>query len=577
MRFPAFLAAAAVLVQLPGLRAPAVHDDHGWVLRNPKLADAPALARGFWDPARREVDGVRLPSYAWRPLTEASFALNFAIRPSIAGLRAGNLLIHAAASVLAFLLLRRLLGEGPARWGALLFAVHPLGVQAVTYVYQRSVCLAAALSFLCLLLYLKGRTRWALAAGFLAAMSKETAAVLPLSLAAIEGFREGRDFRRLLPFLAVPALVGVMVLRAGSDANPSLGPLEYLAAEMPVVSRYLLLHAFPFPLGFVHPRPMPGEVPLAPALLCGGVLLGLLLWILRGPERHRGARLGLALLLSPLALESTLIPIEDVAWSYRCYPGLLGAGMLFGLLRWRIPLLLFAGLSLGEAWVWRQPFLLMRRDVRHAPRVPEVRGDYAFQLLDGGHAVEAERLCRRAGPHVKVRTALARALSAQGRMEEARGILGEDPDSEFALLEAVDQAGKRSDRAALERLASRVEAMRAPGPILLLWLARRKAEGGDPAGGEGILRAHEAALRANPLFWDHLGGMLLAQGKASEAERAYRRAVKLDPSLFKSWNNLGLVLFKAGRRAEAAEAFRKALEAKPDYALARRNLEAAGR
>lgn len=237
-------------------------------------------------------------------------------------------------------------------------------------------------------------------------------------------------------------------------------------------------------------------------------------------------------------------------------------------------------LAAGESRLWADPFGLLRRDVRHAPRVPEVRGDYALTILGTGHPREAEGICRRAlrlRPHPKVRVALAQSLSAQGRSEEAQAVLGKDPESDFVLLEAVDQAAKRGDREALERLAAKVEAMRAPGPSLILWLARRRAEGGDLAAGERILREHEAGLRANPLYWDHLGQILMTRGRDKDAEEAYRRATALDPSLFKSWNNLGRLLFKRGDRGGAAEAFRSALRAKPDYDLARKNLEAVTR
>ena len=220
----AFLAAllgGLLLCYLPGLWAPPSFDDRAGVLENPRLRRAGLVLEGFLSPAPRRAQDVLLPGYAYRPLTEASFTLNAAVTGrSLAGLRAGNLLIHAACTLLVFVIARRLGAGLPGafpRWAAAFFALHPLAVGAVTYLYQRATCLEALLAFLSLALYLGCRTRpsrprylAALGAGLLAMTAKETAVTLPLILAACEWIlRDGREPRRLvlarwLPFSALP-------------------------------------------------------------------------------------------------------------------------------------------------------------------------------------------------------------------------------------------------------------------------------------------------------------------------------------------------------------------------------------
>ena len=127
------LLAAVAVCHASGLGAPFAFDDIG-LLDNPNLGSLPALGQGFLHPHPPAPPGVQLPSYAYRPLTEASFMANgWLAGGNLMGLRVGNLLIHMGASGLVFLLARRL-GEAAgaggaafARWAALFFAVHPLG------------------------------------------------------------------------------------------------------------------------------------------------------------------------------------------------------------------------------------------------------------------------------------------------------------------------------------------------------------------------------------------------------------------------------------------------------------------
>ena len=294
------------------------------VLGNPATRDAGALARAFRDPHPPATPGTPLPTYAWRPVTEASFWLNLAVAERLGGgllawLRAGSLLLHAAAALAAFWAARELgrslgiaSGAFP-RWAALFFALHPLGVQNLTYVYQRYVILEAALLFLTVGLYARARRTgsrraWiaALGAGVLAMGAKETAVTLPLALAALEWILHGQEpgesaraaLRRWLPFACLPLILLVQVLRAHalsrslahqglfSDAA-GLRPLEYLLLQLPILGRYLALDAWPFPLAFHFDRPAVSPPPI-PAFLtaaCGLLVAALLGFVLRGPAR----------------------------------------------------------------------------------------------------------------------------------------------------------------------------------------------------------------------------------------------------------------------------------------------------
>ena len=163
--------------------------------------------------------------------------------------------------------------------------------------------------------------------------------------------------------------------------------------------------------------------------------------------------------LAPLLLESTVFPIKHVAWNHRCYPGLLGAGLAFGLVAVRLPrilpaaaLLLLGCLTIAEGRAWADPEGLGRRDVRTAPRVPYLWGSEGRSALGSGRPAGAERMFRQAlRPAWKEEGAelmIAPCLALEGRPEEAvrflqerRGKLGGDPRYRGYLARAFYDLG----------------------------------------------------------------------------------------------------------------------------------------
>ncbi len=633
-RFLLGLLLAILFCYLPGLNAPPAFDDA--LLQTYRLtrASPAALMKAFRDPVPASPQGISLPAYAYRPLTEASFVLNGLAGGGLMGLRVGNLLIHVGAAVLVWVLARRLgeacgvEGRWFGRWAALCFAVHPMGVQAVTYVYQRAVSLEALLVYGTLALYWRGRERpWgrahagAVGVGLLAMLAKEPAVTLPLWIGALEWVlrRPGEGLRPVLkrawPFAVLPLLVVVQVARAMAQAAGSgpdrfresgihavgygFTPFQYLCLELPVVLGYLRLAALPFPLTFYGDRvyPLPGQaagIPAGPTLVAGALLLGALGWILFGPARLRLPRLALALFLAPLALESSVFPIQDLAFHHRCYPGLLGASLGFAwvVTRLRRPLALGAGglallatLALGENRIWSASARLLERDVRHAFHRSTIWANLGWQYQDAGHPGAAERVFRQAlrspWQAQRNRVGLASALRAQGRTAEARQAFDravrDYPSDSSIVWMALVQALEAGDAGQVSALADRAAALPLLRPELALWLASTRLEEGRVSEAERILRRHLGVFRTSPQFWDLLGEALRRQARWGEAEEAYRAAIDLQPDLPDTHADLGRLYLLRGdaRRAEAA--FREALRCDPAHAGAREGLARAMR
>lgn len=69
-----------------------------------------------------------------------------------------------------------------------------------------------------------------------------------------------------------------------------------------------------------------------------------------------------------------------------------------------------------------------------------------------------------------------------------------------------------------------------------------------------------------------LGNAMLKEGKADLAEKAYRRAIEVNPEDEDTHFNLGVALGRQGRAEEAIAAYNRALEIYADYVEARHNL-----
>lgn len=300
-----------------------------------------------------------------RPLLKLSYALNLQSGAGVVCFHALNLAVHAAAALLVHALLTRLaerLDVPTAAVGlaAVVFALHPVQTEAVTYISGRSASLAGLLCLGALVLWVDGR-RVASAVAFAAALAvKETAAVLPVALVLWRLTAERSAWRAALRgsglhwlVLACAALLALasptyrhllaVSLEArdiGVNLLTQAGAVVYLAGQLVRLDR---LNADPM-------LPVVTDVWAAlPAVVAvGGVaILGLALL-----RRRPGVAFGILWFLLWLAPTNSLLPRLDVANDRQLYLALVGPAWLLGmaLARRATPAAVVAGaLLLGVA------------------------------------------------------------------------------------------------------------------------------------------------------------------------------------------------------------------------------------
>lgn len=180
LRAPLILLAAVALAYSSATGAAFQFDDFNVIVDNPNITN--------WPP---DLSGLR-------PLLKVSYAINWTLGPDPIGFHAFNVLVHWLNSVLVLLLGRRLSGQYLPRAdasyaalaAALLFALHPVHTEAVTYVSGRSSSLMTCFYLASLLGYAHGRSTgsrawlWVVSPLLFAAamLTKEAAVTLPLAL-----------------------------------------------------------------------------------------------------------------------------------------------------------------------------------------------------------------------------------------------------------------------------------------------------------------------------------------------------------------------------------------------------------
>jgi len=179
-RAAAWILCAVIAVYANAHTGPFQFDDYNVIVDNA------AVTR--WPP---RLDGLR-------PLLTLSYAANWQTGAGAFGFHLFNVAVHALNALMVFALGLRLAGRfldpAPARRaaliGALLFALHPVHTEAVTYISGRSASLMTCFYLASVLAYLRGRelrsAPWLYAVSpllfALALATKETAITLPFAL-----------------------------------------------------------------------------------------------------------------------------------------------------------------------------------------------------------------------------------------------------------------------------------------------------------------------------------------------------------------------------------------------------------
>ena len=311
----------ATLVAAPSIRNEFVADDQ-WVVANRQVLEHPAsvaavLKEPYW-PA--SFGGVM-----WRPAVIASFAVDYRVSTKPHWFHVINVLWAVLATALFTLLACALIGPEAALIAGLLFAVHPVHVEAVANVVGRAELMAAAGYAAALLSTIRAERRPAYLVGValgaaLAIASKEIAVTLPAA-AILVYFARNHHVRRawrpvlaatvpILLYFVLHGLVGIRTFYGGGLAVglEHRGLVERTWAMVRLSLEWWRLFLFPAHLSADY---SPGELTVSTGLTVWHVV-GLLAWIGLGFLAWRTRRTipGIAIGLAWVVI--TISPIANV-------------------------------------------------------------------------------------------------------------------------------------------------------------------------------------------------------------------------------------------------------------------------
>jgi protein O-mannosyl-transferase len=553
------------------------------------IADNPAI-RHLWPwtdvAGGPEAGGLTVSG---RPFLQVSLALNYALGgDQVWGYHAANLAIHLAAGLLLFGIVRRTLARGgaaqalPAAFGvALLWTVHPLQTEAVSYIVQRAESLMGLCYLLTLYAFIRGvesdaaPRRWLGLSGLaclLGMATKEVMVTAPLMVLLYDrtfvagtlaaAWRRRRWYYAGLAFTWLP-LAGFVASTGGNRGGTAgfgvaVSGWAYGLTQFQAVTHYLRLSLWPHPLVFDYGTfwvRSPGEI-LGYALLLLP-LLALTIWALTRPPGGgtRGAGFLGAWFFGILAPSSLTPGTMQMMVEHRMYLPLaaviavvvLGFELLLG--RSGVPrpaqalLLATAAAALGSLTFLRNetyasPVALWGDTVARRP-------DNPVAVYNLGVALDRERQFPAAAAQFSRAAQLRPDLAA--------------PRYDWGM--ALFQMGRPAEAAAHFEEALRLDphsALTQEGLGLALAALGRPGE---------AVGHYEAAIQSQPGYaraHDNLGNAFLQLGRVPEAAAQYGEAVRLDPQSLVAHYNLANALFRLGRPAEAAVQYEAVLQLRPN-------------
>jgi tetratricopeptide (TPR) repeat protein len=533
-------------------------------------------------------------SLAGRPIANLTFAIDYAISgENTWSYQVVNLLIHILGGIVLFGVARRAL-VGPmmdARFGrdamalalviALLWLLHPLQTEAVTYTVQRVESLMGL--FYLLTLYFVARAAdsshpgaWgaaAVAACGLGMGTKEVMVTAPVMVLLFDrtffagGFREALNKRPRLYMALAATWIPLAVLAWGSASRQgsagfetALRPADYWLEQFEAITRYLRLSLWPSTLVFDYGTVLPdGGIPLLLSFAFVVVLAALSavgLW--------RWPALGfLGAWFFGILMPTTVVPVatQTVA-EHRMYLPIaaplalvvIAAYSAMGARRlpfFAIPAAALCFLTVGRNATYRSATALWEDTVSKMPG--NARAHCSLGLALAAIPGAAPRAIAEYEEALRLHPDYAAAHNDLGVvLEDLPGRLG---DATGHFREAV-----RLRPAFAEAHAN---------------LGRLLASAGQA---DGAIPELEAALRLDPgsaTTQFYMGNALAQTGRPDDAIRHYREALRLHAQFPEANNNLGVVLFRNGRPEEGMRRIRTAILMDPSFVPAHFALAAA--
>jgi hypothetical protein len=486
-------------------------DDQDGILNNAYIKDWQYFEEYF---SQNLIAGSGLQSNYWRPVLLIIYSLEWHLWGDWApGYHLVNILAHIAAALALFYLFKKVLKKrSVALFSALIFLIHPLQTEAVTYVSGLADPLSSLFIFLALILFLKSPPKrdhyfyWSLAFFGLSLMTKEKSAIIFPSLLILILFlwliqeKSGQKWKfifsfwsRLWPFILMGSVY--VLLRATSlnfqdtfniyvEKNPyTESILVRLATFLKILPQYISLIFWPHNLHMERVAEFQTTFKDPQVILGSALALASLLLLVFGiKKKNKVLIFSIGWFWATMFPASGIMaPMSGLMYEHYLYLPLIGVfGGLFYFGGWWIkergnPLILKIALGslivyflfLSTATflrnkIWHDPIIFYNNIILYNPNSLRVWNNLGMAYAEKSQWEKALESYRRAAaldsrdqsapPHHNLANAFTHLSREEEAIEEYQRALLIDPEFTFSYGALLDLYLKRNDNISAVKL-----------------------------------------------------------------------------------------------------------------------------
>ncbi len=566
-----------------------VYDDNTYVVENKQIRSIANISMAFistYPPDAKE-QGL------YRPLVTVSYIVDYALwglNPK--GFHLANLILHILTSIIVYLLALEIIKtQWPSAVVGIVFALHPVHTEAVTWVVGRAEVMAGLFYFLAFLFYIKAgnspsfKNRQFISSNifyFLALLSKEIAVTLPILLFAYDYFFFHRQRsaeiiellkKRYLSFIILTfiyiiirfAVLGAIGPQKNLSFAPDVGLYERFLTIIVVIGYYMRLLFLPFNLTVDYVFPKIASLSL-PVFIYGGILLVSIGITVLLYKRSKMLSFSIALFFITLLPVMNIIPIGELIAERFLYIPLISFALLIGIstdyffIRFSskflriiisIPLIFLAAfyslLTISRNYDWKDAFTLWKATIYTMPASSVAHNNLGVEYVKKEEHIDAIVEYKKA---IELSPKYSHALTNLGDAYLKIGLIDEAIDFYKKAIEAEPDYSIAYNNLGFAYFEKGLY--------------------------KEALSEYKKAIKLNskdPLFYNNLGNLYASMKRYDDAIAEYKRAISIDPLDTKAYNNLGAVYAQQGKFNEAEAEVRKALAIDPENSLAKKTLE----
>jgi tetratricopeptide (TPR) repeat protein len=581
------------LVYLNSIFNPFIFDDYGLIVENSFIKNFKFLKLYF---TKNLYEAVGEKTSFYRPLQTLSYAIIYKIfKLNPVGYHLLNISLHTGCAILIFILLRDIYGEKISFFGSLLWAIHPVNTEAITYISGTADPLFLFFGLLGIYFYNKNFKILSYFSFIISLLSKETS-VLILPIFFLYQYCSYRLNKNQIKNYIIITLIFLIyfilrqtILNFGK-AVPEDIFLHRFYTSFKSFLIYISILLFPFILS------MERHIPYIKTFkdidfIAGFIFFLAFLYFLWRKRDDRKILFGGTLFLINFIFHSnTIIPLNGNLREHWMYLGSTGFFIYFIILLEKIKkeklkialtiiiFSLYGVRTMLRNYDWKEPIKFYEKNLKYFPQSKEILHNYSFTLLlnkDYEKALENFKKLYSIKPEdKKVIFGIGKCYLMLGNYDEALKYYYEgikiDPLNLSALLDmAIIYEKKGEIEKAIEILNVLIEKEYQPAFVFLGNIYFKK--GNYDISEKYFLKAIELNREDN-ISLKFLAKIYFMKKDFNKAIYYLEKLAKLEPENLDCLNDLAISLNEIGEKEKAIKILKYILKKNPDYKVAEINL-----